>query len=315
MRQAGRYLPEYHELRRQKESFIDFCLTPSLAMEATLQPLQRFDLDGAILFADILLVPFAMGQNVSFEKGQGPVLDRLKNEKDLAGLFWQKELIEPVFETLAKTKAKLADDKTLIGFSGGLWSVACYMIDGSSKNGFVRARDLMDKDAPLLSFLMDDLYAATFDYLSAQIEAGAEAIQIFESHAGLLQGEDFRRWVIEPTRKLVSALKEKYDVPIIGFPRGARIEDYQKYSAFSGVDVVSLDQDINRKEALEKMGQKILQGNLSPECLSQGGAELEKEVGEIKKDWGDRHVFNLGHGILPHTPIAHVQKLVDLVRA
>ncbi len=316
MRQAGRYLPEYKALRKQSEGFINFCLTPHLAAEATLQPLKRFDLDGVILFADILLVPYGMGQTVSFEQGEGPKLEALSCEKEINAFLGGLERLFPVFETIHRVKQALPPEASFIGFSGGLWTVACYMIQGQAEQGFGLAVHEAEKNTLFLTRLFDALEKATIDYLLGQIEAGVEILQIFESHAGLLQGDSFDRWVIEPTQRIVAAVKEKHPaVPIIGFPRGARIEEYQRFAQQTGVQVIGIDQNISCQEAKEKMSGKILQGNMDPQSLLEGGVRMEEEAQNIKKEWGDKHIFNLGHGILPQTPPEHVTQLIDIIRS
>ncbi|MGE3624315.1 MAG: uroporphyrinogen decarboxylase family protein, partial [Bdellovibrionales bacterium] len=234
MRQAGRYLPEYRELRKQAGSFLDLCLTPDLAAEITLQPIRRFGFDAAILFADILLIPHALGQKLEFREGEGPHLDPLADDEAIRHLSFDAEKLAPVFETVANLRGRLPERTALIGFCGGIWTVAGYMIDGNSRTEFATAKSWLAENPERFGMLADRLIDASEDYLCRQIEAGAEAIQIFESWAGLLAGGDFDRWVIEPTRELVARIKSRHPaIPVIGFPRGAGSR-YRDYAAKTG---------------------------------------------------------------------------------
>src|ERR1700733_12255720 len=267
MRQAGRYLPEYRALRAQAGNFLDLCLTPELAAEITLQPIKRFGFDAAILFADILLIPYALGQKLEFREGEGPVLERLDDEKSLAALKFDIEKLAPVFDTLQKVKSDLPGETSLIGFCGGPWTVAAYMIDGTSRENFSHAQSRVVEKPETLKRLIEMLVDASENYLCRQIEAGAEVLQIFESWAQLLSGDAFERWVIEPTRELVSRVKRKFPhVPIIGFPRGAGAH-YRDYAMKTGVDAVSIDQHVSLADARELQSVRPLQGNLDPELL------------------------------------------------
>lgn len=317
MRQAGRYLPEYRELRGQADGFIDFCLTPELAARATLQPIDRFGMDAAIIFADILLVPFAFDQKVVFEEGKGPVLEALSEEKQLGLLNWNIERLNPVFETIERVYDELDDDKALIGFSGGLWTVACYMMQGCSQPSFPKALACAQYDPEFMKYLIEALHDATVEYLGRQIEAGVDVLQIFDSHAGLLRGEAFQKYVIQPTKRLVESLKAEYpDVPLIGFPRGATPEDYEKYAVETGVDCVGLDQDVPLDFAARTLrGIKPLQGNLDPELLLDGGSRMFKAAEDIYRALGPNHIFNLGHGVIKETPPEHVESLVSFVKS
>jgi len=313
MRQAGRYLPEYREIRSKAKDFISFCLTPSLASEATLQPLRRYDLDAAILFADILLVPFAMNQKVSFETGEGPRLEPLT---ELGRLKWDVARLDPVFETIERVKGSLSKQHSFFGFAGGLWTVACYMLEGQGQTGFPRAIQVA-QDAPLyLKDLQESLLHATLEYLGRQIEAGVNIIQLFESHAGLLKDEAFDAFIIEPTRKLVAALKKEYpEIPVIGFPRGASEEDYLAYASQTGVDAVGLDQHMDVDFAKEKIIPHMpVQGNLDPCLLLRGGDEMKDAARLLLDNLGGHFIFNLGHGVLKETPPEHVADLVSLIR-
>lgn len=316
MRQAGRYLPEYRALRASSTDFLDLCLTPSKAAEITLQPIRRFGMDAAILFADILLVPHAMGQQLAYREGEGPVLEPVQDEKALAMLSFDLGKLDPVFETLERVKPCLPETTALMGFCGGPWTVACYMIEGRGKNAFKRAVTVAHHQPEFLEKLLDDLHHATLAYLSRQIESGAEVVQIFESWGGLLTDEKFRRWVIEPTRRLVQALEAKYpEVPVLGFPRGATPADYQAYVMQTGIDGLSIDQHVPLSFAAHQLQvEKPLQGNLAPEILVEGGDKMMRAVEHILETLGRNHIFNLGHGVLPETPPENVAELVRLVR-
>lgn len=316
MRQAGRYLPEYRALRQQSSNFIDFCLTPELASQATLQPIDRFDLDAAILFADILLLPLALGRDVVFIEGEGPHIEAVTNMEDLQNLSFNIERIAPVFETLRLTKPRLPEKVTLIGFAGAPWTVACYMIDGQAKTGFEKAQAAAQSEELFIDFLLDTLVNTTKDYVLSQIEAGAEVIQLFDSHAGLLRSDAFARCVLEPTRRLVSFVKEKHPtVSIIGFPRGVTLTAYQEYANETGVDAVSIDPHTDLDFALHQFGGKIIQGNLDPLLLKKGGKEMEQCAQTIAEKIRKKHIFNLGHGILPETPIENVSRVIEIIRA
>lgn len=316
MRQAGRYLPEYKALRAQAPDFISFCLSPDMACEATLQPLKRYDLDAAILFADILLLPLALGRSVAFIEGEGPRLDPVRTTEDLQNLSYLAETVSPIFETLRLVKQKLDPEKTLIGFAGSPWTVACYMIEGQGKTAFEQAAAAAQSEDFFMDFLLEALVNATKDYVLAQIDAGAEVIQLFDSHAGVAKGSAFARCVIEPTRRLVSFIKEKHPhVPVIGFPRGADAAHYQEYASETGVDAVSIDSNIDIDFALHQFGGKIIQGNLDPALVKTGGAAMENKAREIAEKIRKKHVFNLGHGILQETPPENIQRVIEIIRA
>jgi len=314
MRQAGRYLPEYRNLRARAGNFLDLCLTPKWASEITLQPIKRFDFDAAILFADILLIPFALGQKLQFREGEGPVLEKLEDEKSLAKLQFDQKKLQPVFETIEDVKNSLPSATALIGFCGGLWTVAAYMIDGTSRQNFSQAKLWAAEKPDLLDKLIGILLDASENYLCRQIEAGAEIIQIFESWAGLLTGDKFDRWVIKPTRELVARVKRKYPhIPIIGFPRSAG-DHYRSYAENTGIDAVSIDQQVTLDYAKELQKIKPLQGNLDPVLLVKGGEDMRQATLAILDKLGPRHIFNLGHGVVPETPPDHVADLVKIVR-
>jgi uroporphyrinogen decarboxylase len=313
MRQAGRYLPEYRELRKKAGSFLNLCYTPELAAEATLQPLRRFGMDAAILFSDILVVPEALGRKVSFRDGDGPSLEPLAKAADL-GETLNGAKLEPVYAALGLVKKQLGDKTALIGFAGGAWTLACYVIAGHGGD-FTAAKSWREKNPDGLDRVTSVLADAVARHLSAQIDAGAEAVQIFDSWAGLLAGEDFRRWVIAPTRRIAGNLKRRHpEVPIIGFPRNAGAM-YPEYFAESGADALGLDWSVNLETAKSLQTRGPVQGNLDPGLLVAGAAALDAAVRDILKALGSRpFVFNLGHGILPETPIANVIRLGELLR-
>ncbi|ESR26057.1 uroporphyrinogen decarboxylase [Lutibaculum baratangense] len=317
MRQAGRYLPEYREIRARYPSFLDLCYAPESACEITLQPIRRFDFDAAILFSDILVVPDALGQDVRFEVGEGPRLQPITTEAHLSTLDLNGALrrLSPVLETVERVRAALAPEKTLLGFCGAPWTVATYMIAGHATPDQAPARMLAYENPGFLERLLDMLVEASAQYLVAQLKAGADAVQIFESWAGPLPEREFHRWVIEPTRALVRRVRA--EVPgarIIGFPRaaGLRLEPY-----LDGVapDMVALDWTVPLEYAQRIQSRIPIQGTLDPLALLVGGEALDAEVRRILGVLGGGpFVFNLGHGIIKETPIPHVERLVALVR-
>ena len=317
MRQAGRYLPEYRALRRRAGSFLDLCYTPALAVEATLQPIRRFDFDAAILFSDILVVADGLGIGVGFEDGQGPVLDPVRGRDDLRPLDPARVAghCAPVYEAVAAIRAQLAPDKALIGFAGGPWTVATYAVEGGSSRNFEEIKRWMWQDPAGFEQLMDMLTVATIDHLSCQIEAGADCVQIFESWAGALAEPEFRRHAIAPARRIVEALGARHPaVPVIGFPRaaGRLIGDYV---AGTGVAAVGLDTGVPLAQAQELQKSVPVQGHLDPILLMAGGPALAARIREIRDGLaGGPHIFNLGHGIVPQTPPEHVAELVATVR-
>lgn len=317
MRQAGRSLPEYRALRKQANGFIDFCLTPALAQEATLQPLKRFDMDAAILFADILLVPFAMGVKVDFIEREGPRLKPIEDEKQTEALIYDHDKIAPVFETLRRVKPQLKEHQTLIGFCGGPWTVACYMIEGQGGSAFIKAKEAALYRPAFLKGLIENIETASLTYLLGQIEAGAEVLQIFESHAGQLEGRSFDDFIIQPTKRIVEGLRQQHpNVPIIGFPRGASLSDYKKYFEQTGIKGCGLDQFLSLedvKQELLPLG--CLQGNLDPALLLEGGEAMEKQVEKILKTLGSNLIFNLGHGVIKETNPDNITRLVAMVHA
>jgi len=319
MRQAGRYLPEYRALRGSVAGFLELCLTPALAAEVTLQPIRRFAMDGAILFSDILVVPYGLGQAVSFREGEGPVLERLETATDLARLkrAGLRERVAPIAETVRRVRADLPDGVTLIGFAGSPWTVASYMIEGGSSRDFARAKGWLYRDEAGFAALMELLVEATVDYIELQIDAGAEVIQLFDSWAGVLAEPAFERWVVAPNAAIVERLKAAHpSVPVIVFPRGAGL-NYRGLSQAIPAQGIGLDTTVPVDWARTNLQPRhAVQGNLDPLALVAGGAVLARETQRIRRALGGGpFIFNLGHGVLPETPPEHVAELVRLVRS
>lgn len=318
MRQAGRYLPEYQAIRAKAPSFLDFCYTPPLAAEATLQPIRRFGFDAAILFSDILVVPDALGQKVTFEMTGGPKLDPVTTGEDFAKLNAEidRRRLSPVLETIARVKADLPSETALIGFCGAPWTVACYMIAGKSLPDQAPARLFAYRERALFQRLIELLVQASVDYLSWQIEAGVDAVQIFDTWAGVLPSSEFERWCLEPVAAIVAKLRLRYkDARIIGFPKGKE-HKLMDFAARTKIDVLGLGSSVDLRWAAQSFNRSfVLQGNLDPLVLAAGGSALENAVRDILSvSEGRPHIFNLGHGILPQTPISHVERLVELIR-
>jgi len=316
MRQAGRYLPEYRALRASKGGFLELVFDADAAAEVTLQPIRRFGFDGAILFSDILIVPHALGQDLRFDAGEGPRLSPPLVDSAFAALERAPERLEPIYRTVEKVAAQLPAETTLLGFAGSPWTVATYMVAGQGSRDQAEARGLAYADRGAFSALIDAIVAMTVDYLAGQIAAGAEAVQLFDSWAGSLAPQQFESWVIAPTARIVSSLKQIHpNIPIIGFPKGAGAK-LGAYARETGVDAIGLDETVDPAWAARELPEKIvLQGNLDPLALLAGGAALESAVGRILSSLKGRpHVFNLGHGIVKETPIAHVEQLLALVR-
>ncbi|WP_116652465.1 uroporphyrinogen decarboxylase [Pelagibacterium sediminicola] len=318
MRQAGRYLPEYREVREKAGGFLNLCYAPELASEVTLQPLRRFDLDAAIIFSDILVIPDALGQNVRFEKGEGPVLDPI-TPQTLGRLDPDAVLghLAPVFETLERTKTALAPEKTLIGFCGAPWTVATYMIGGRGSPDQAAARLFALNHPEAFARLIDLLVEVSATYLIAQLSAGADMVQIFESWALNLDENAFESYVIAPNKALVEKVRAAVpDAVITGFPRGAA-GMIGRFARETGVNVIGLDYATPLAFANENLDSKIpVQGNLDPLRLVAGGAQMESRAREIVDGFAHRpHIFNLGHGIVPQTPIENVSRLIDIVKA
>lgn len=322
MRQAGRYLPEYRELRGQTGGFLDLVYNPSFAAEVTVQPLRRFGMDAAILFSDILVIPHALGQTVTFEKGEGPKLDPVTSAEDFVKLNIDRidAHCQPVYETVSKTRDLMAqegfDETTLIGFCGSPWTVICYMVEGHGSRDFDKARQWALKDPKTFQELTDIVVEASVKYLSGQIRAGAEVIQLFDSWSGVLDSDQFLRWVIQPTKKIVDAIKKDFPhVPVIGFPRGAGIKTVA-YAKQTGVDCVGLDQTIDPAWAEHHLQSFIpVQGNLDNVRLLTGGKALDDGLRDIQQTLAKKpFIFNLGHGVIKETDIANVEQLAKTVK-
>ena len=318
MRQAGRYLPEYRALRSRAKSFLDFCYTPKSAAEVTLQPIRRFGFDGAILFSDILVVPDALGQHVWFEGGAGPRLKPIEEPEDLSRLRDEVDLerLAPVFETIDRVKAALPAETTFIGFCGAPWTVASYMIAGQGTPDQAPARLFAYRHPESFARLIALLVEASSAYLLRQIEAGVEVVQIFDSWAGVLPPHEFERWAAAPLREIVARVKAKSpQTPVIAFPRGAGTHLPALIDA-CGADAYGLDTSADAAWAAKVAGGRAaLQGNLDPLALVAGGASLEAEIDRVLDAFkGHRHIFNLGHGVLPQTPVEHVELLLKRVR-
>jgi uroporphyrinogen decarboxylase len=319
MRQAGRYLPEYRTVRAQAGDFIALCTTPTLATEATLQPVRRFQMDAAILFSDILMLPWAMGYGLRFAEGEGPKLPPLREPADLAILQRGRleNAIAPILETVAAVRAELGESATLIGFAGAPFTVACYMVEGSGSKDFAAVRGMAYRDPALFGALMETLTEATIAFLVAQISAGAEAVMLFDSWAGVLAPALFRQHVIAPAARITAALRQRFpDVPVIGFPRMAGFL-LGEYAAESGMQCVGMDTAVDPATARRVVPPGVaLQGNLDPLALEAGGQAMRAGTRAILAALrGSPFVFNLGHGIVPTTPPEHVAELVSAVRA
>lgn len=316
MRQAGRYLPEYRALRASKGGFLNLVYDSEAAAEITLQPIRRFGFDGAILFSDILIVPYAMGQDLQFLVGEGPHLSPRLLDTALTTLTAVPERLVPIYETVRQVKAALPADKTLLGFAGSPWTVATYMVAGEGSRDQHDTRALAYRDPAAFQAIIDAIVEVTVGYLAGQIEAGAEAVQLFDSWSGSLAPSEFERWVIAPNAAIVRQLKARFPkVPIIGFPKGAG-EKLPAYARQTGVDAIGIDETIDPVWAARELPAGMpVQGNLDPLLLLAGGEELERQALRILDAFADRpHVFNLGHGIGQTTPVEHVGQLLALVR-
>src|SRR5215467_569475 len=317
MRQAGRYLPEYRVVREKAGDFLDLVFTPELAAEVTLQPIRRFGFDAAILFSDILVIPHALGQRVRFEVGEGPVLEPLTDRTTFGRIAGEldHQVLEPVYETVRLVKRALAPEVTLLGFCGAPWTVATYMIAGRGTSDQAPARQFGYRDRVGLDTLIDVLVNASASYLVRQIQAGADAVQIFDTWAGVLAPEEFERWCIGPTRRIAEHVRRQTPgVKIIGFPRGAGTM-IARYVDSAAVDAVGLDWMIDRKFAQDRVQARLpVQGNLDPLALVVGGTALDRAVDVVLEAFaGGPFIFNLGHGIVPETPISHVEQMLKRV--
>jgi uroporphyrinogen decarboxylase len=318
MRQAGRYLPEYRELREKAGSFMKLCFTPELAAEITLQPIRRFRFDAAILFSDILVIPHALGQSVRFEAGEGPRLDPLTSEQAIDALpkTVDQSILAPIYQTVKLVKPQLDAGTALIGFCGAPWTVATYMIAGQGTSDQAPARMFAYQQPQAFGRLVERLVENSVAYLTKQFENGVDAVQLFDTWAGVLPPDEFKRWCIEPAARIVQELRRKVpDARVIGFPRGAGhlLADYVDRVP---VNAVSVDWMADRKFIRERIQTRVaVQGNLDPLALLAGGEALDCAVDAILQDFRDgRFIFNLGHGILPATPIPHVERMLKRVR-
>ena len=319
MRQAGRCLPEFREIRARAGSFLDLCYNPKLAAEVTLQPIRRFGMDASIVFADILLVPDGLGQKLDYVDGKGPVLEPIRSLSDLSRLSLEKlhSRANPVYETVSRVAGSLPEDITLIGFAGAPWTVACYMVEGGASRDHAVIKHWAYKDPDSFEKLMELLVVATTEYLRKQIEAGAEVIQLFDTWAGVTNEAGFLRWCIEPVKKIVTALRMHFpDIPIIGFPKGAGA-GYLQFVQAAGVNGIGLDWSVPLEWARDEIqSQTTVQGNLDPRLVVVGGKAMDTETNRVLEILGQGPlIFNLGHGILPETPVEHVSRLAELLRA
>src|SRR3984957_15937467 len=318
MRQAGRYLPEYRELRAKAGGFLDLCFTPEYAAEVTMQPIRRFNFDAAIIFSDILVVPYALGRSVAFEAGEGPRLDPLDTPEKAETLARHADFgkLEPVYEALRRVRRELDTRIALIGFCGAPWTVATYMVAGPGTPDQAPARIMAYRHADAFAGIIDVLVENSIRYLLGQLKAGADVLQIFDTWAGVLPPREFRRWSIEPPRPIVDGVRAQApDARIIGFPRGAGAQ-LATYVEATGVDAVSIDWAAEPSLIREHVQNRVaVQGNLDPLALIAGGAALDQAVDDVLQNFaGGRLIFNLGHGILPETPIAHVEQMIKRVR-
>jgi len=317
MRQAGRYLPEYRAMRADKGGFLALVYDSAAAAEITVQPLKRFGFDGAILFSDILIVPYAMGQDLQFLVGEGPHLSPRLVDHALDALQAVPERLAPIYETVRQVVAQISPETTMLGFAGSPWTIATYMVNGEGSRDQHEARAYAYRDPAAFQAIIDAIIGVTVEYLDGQIKAGAEAIQLFDSWAGSLAPREFEKWVIAPNAAIVAQLKALHPtVPLIGFPKGAG-EKLIAYARETGVDAVGIDETIDPVWAARELPAGMpVQGNLDPLLLLAGGPELERRAIDVLEAFAERpHVFNLGHGIGQTTPIAHVEQLLNVVRA
>ena len=316
MRQAGRYLPEYRALRAEKGGFLALVYDCEAAAEITIQPIRRYGMDGAILFSDILIVPYAMGQDLEFLVGEGPRLSPRLVDTALSSLHAVPQRLSPIYETVKLVRAQLPANKTMLGFAGSPWTVATYMVAGEGSRDQHDTRSMAYRDPAAFQAIIDAITALTIEYLAGQITAGAEAVQLFDSWSGSLAPSEFERWVIAPNAAIVSAIRARFPaVPVIGFPKGAG-EKLPAYARETGVDALGLDETIDPHWAHANLPAGLpVQGNLDPLLLIAGGEELERQTLRVLEAFADRpHVFNLGHGIGQTTPLDHVSQLLSLVR-
>ena len=319
MRQAGRYLPEYREIRAKAGGFLDLCFNPDFAAEVTLQPIRRFNFDAAIIFSDILVIPYALGRSVRFEVGEGPRLDPLDTPDKVGALSAKADFkkLEPVFEALRRVRRELDPKIALIGFCGAPWTVATYMVAGQGTPDQAPARMMAYRHPDAFAKIIDTIVANSITYLLGQLAAGADVLQIFDTWAGVLPPREFQRWSVEPTKRIVAGVRAKApDAKIIGFPRGAGAL-LPGYVEQTRVDAVSIDWAAEPSLIRERVQNLVaVQGNLDPLALIAGGAALDRSIDDVLANYAQgRLIFNLGHGIQPETPIAHVEQMVKRVRA
>ena len=321
MRQAGRYLPEYMKTRSQIDNFLDLCYNPKLACEVTLQPIKRFEFDSAIIFSDILVIPDALGVKVDFIKNHGPKLAKFDLENDLKNLKIANinNHLKNVYEAISLTRSKLSNDKALIGFCGAPWTLACYMIEGGGSKNFDKVREMALKNEKLFAELIEILTESLKIYLTSQIKAGADIIKIFDSWAGVLPPSQIQKWIIDPAKKIVNYLKENHpEIPVIYFPKAIGV-NYEKFAQEVDCQALALDQNLEKnwaKKYLQQNLNKTIQGNLDNFLLAFGDKkDIEKEVRNILDTFNDKpFIFNLGHGILPQTPIENVELILKIIR-
>lgn len=317
MRQAGRYLPEYRDLRAKKGGFLALVYDSEAAAEITLQPIRRFGFDGAILFSDILIVPHAMGQGLEFLAGEGPKLSPKLVDAALSDFDARPDRYEPIYETVRLCRAQLSDDVTMLGFAGSPWTVATYMVAGEGSRDQHVTRELAYRDPQGFQAIIDAIIDQTVMYLRGQIDAGAEAVQLFDSWAGSLAPDEFENWVIAPNAAIAAAVHSSHpETPIIGFPKGAGAK-LSAYASETGVDAIGLDETVDPKWAHSILPADMpVQGNIDPLMLMAGGDRMTNRAREIIDCFSQRpHIFNLGHGIGQHTPIANVEALIEAVRS
>ena len=318
MRQAGRHLPEYNKIRVRKKNFLEFCFDYESIVTSTLQPIKRYDLDCAIIFSDILVIPYILNQRVDFIKGIGPNLELLEMDELLNLTLNQKKLedLKNCYNAIREIRKLLHKNKCLIGFCGAPWTVACYMVDGNSKNGFIRTKKLMRSEKPRLIKLLRKIVDVSTEHLMNQYKSGCDTLMIFESWAACVDFNEYNDFLYEPVEQIINNLRSmNVDVPIIVFPKGVgeKIIDYVNHVS---ADIISIDNQMNMNWVIKNINRNVvLQGNIDPKVLLNGGEILEKNVKELLKIVkGRKHIFNLGHGILPETPVENVQKIIDMIR-
>tara|TARA_Y100000590_G_scaffold452259_1_gene595036 strand:- start:23275 stop:24309 length:1035 start_codon:yes stop_codon:yes gene_type:complete len=321
MRQAGRYLPEYNKIRTQAGGFINLCYNPSLSSQVTLQPIDRFDFDAAIIFADILLILENMNFTLTFKNNSGPIIKECLLESTQGSsinkiINVQNSKLMNIMEAIYLTRKKLDKDKSLIGFCGGPWTVLTYLVSGKSTKDFDTIIKWLHRNESMANEYINTITSLSIDYLCLQIESGADVVKIFDSWAGVLGEKDFRKWVIKPTKKIVESIKDKFPkIPIIGFPKNAS-ELYFEYIKDTGVDIIALDPDIDRDYCRQTLQREaVLQGNISPELLRLGGKKMYNDIYlNLEKFRDETFIMGLGHGIIKDTPIEHVKEFVKIVR-